>query len=86
MLLRFLGDRPINVVRFWGSKTFHLTEIEDGIVFAGLGKMYALNQSDPFVIPKFADHTSLTVIDEAHQAIAPSYKLVLESLYTNTSS
>jgi superfamily II DNA or RNA helicase len=44
--------------------------------------MAALDKRDPAKLLRFADRVSLTVIDEAHQAIAPTYAAVLTALHT----
>lgn len=77
-----LGNRPLKVARFWGQRTPDLLSIRDGIVIAGLAKTHALDQREPDTILKLADRVSLVVIDEAHQAIAPTYASVLSTLYT----
>ena len=47
---------------------------------AGLAKMASLDMRDAQTFLKLADRASLTVIDEAHQAIAPTYANVLRAL------
>ena len=72
----------MSLVRFWGNRNPALIDIHDGLVVAGLGKMVALGKRDPQHFLKFADRVTLTVIDEAHQAIAPTYADVLNTLHT----
>ena len=76
----YLGNRPINVYRFWGASELDLQAAYDGFVVAGLGKMYNYAMGNLALIATLADRTSLVVIDEAHQSIAPTYQLVLETL------
>jgi superfamily II DNA or RNA helicase len=47
---------------------------------AGLSKLYSRLRRDASSIQSFADRTGLVVFDEAHQAIAPTYQLVLDIL------
>lgn len=77
----YLGDRPTNIYRFWGSHDLELDDtVRDGIVVAGLSKMYnRLKRSIQF-INQLGSRCSLVIIDEAHQAIAKTYKLVLDVL------
>lgn len=78
-----VGDRPIEVGRFWGSTSErNPLDITDGIVVAGLGKLSAWWMRDINALPTLADRASLTVIDEAHQAIAETYSSMLEVLAT----
>ena len=76
----YLGNRPINVYRYWGASELDLQTAYDGFVVAGLGKMYNYAMGNLALIATLADRTSLVVIDEAHQSIAPTYQLVLETL------
>ena len=77
-----LGNRPVDIVRFWGHRNPEVMDINDGLIVAGLGKMSAMNNRNLAALPKLADRISLTVMDEAHQAIAPTYQDILTSLYT----
>jgi DNA repair protein RadD len=76
----FLGNRPINIWRFWGSRELEPTRLQDGIVIAGLSKTYNAARSDISFIVELARHTSLVIIDEAHSAIAETYRLILDAL------
>ena len=79
---RYLGNRETGLVRFWGHRCPDVLHIRDGVIVAGLGKMSALDNRDPAMLPRMADRVSLTIIDEAHQAIAPTYAAVLTALYS----
>ncbi|WPF88641.1 DEAD/DEAH box helicase [Cyanobacterium aponinum AL20118] len=76
----YLGDRTLTVYRFWGSHDLAIEDINDGFVVAGLSKVYNALQKSIRFINQLGVRTSLVIIDEAHQAIAPTYKLVLDSL------
>ncbi len=76
----YLGNRPINVYRFWGANSSDLQAARDGFVVAGLGKMYNYAINSLSLVATLADRTSLVVIDEAHQSVAPTYELVLDIL------
>lgn len=75
-----LGNRDITVFRFWGSYEIDPTAIRDGVVFAGLPKIYSRAKQSLKFISTLGGRTSLVVMDEAHQAIAPSYRLILDAL------
>ncbi|TVQ44377.1 MAG: DEAD/DEAH box helicase [Gloeocapsa sp. DLM2.Bin57] len=83
----FLGNRTISTYRFWSSYNLDLEQAQDGLIVAGLTKVYnALKKSINF-INQLGRSCSLVVIDEAHQALAQTYKLVLDALvipYENT--
>ncbi|MDA8031069.1 MAG: DEAD/DEAH box helicase [Alphaproteobacteria bacterium] len=78
---RHLGDRETDLVRFWGARNPDISDIRDGVIVAGLAKMSALDNRDLSALPRLADRVSLTIIDEAHQAIAPTYASTLTLLH-----
>ena len=79
---RFLGNRSVDLARFWGNRNPDLSHVRDGVIVAGLAKMSAWDNRDPAALLRLADRVSLTVIDEAHQAIAPTYAAILNALYS----
>lgn len=79
---RSLGDRDVNLLRFWGARTLDLDQARDGIVVASLSKLYRAAIDELQFIGTLASRSSLVVIDEAHQAIAETYRLVLDTLVT----
>jgi superfamily II DNA or RNA helicase len=76
----YLGNREIDVFRFWGNRTIPLETVRDGILIGGLAKMYSATKERLSFITSLASRTSLVVIDEAHSAIAETYKLILDAL------
>ena len=78
----YLGNRQVELIRFWGNRNPDIMSVNDGLVVSGLGKMHAYDNREPANMLRFADRTSLIVIDEAHQAIAPTYSSILTALYT----
>ena len=78
----YIGDRALSLARFWGHRRLDPLSVTDGIIVAGLGKLHSLNKRSPATILRLADRASLTVIDEAHQALAPTYNSILSALYT----
>lgn len=79
---QFLGNRATGIVRFWGHRRPDVLDIQDGVIVSGLAKMSALDSRDAATLLRLADRVSLTIIDEAHQAIAPTYAAVLTALYS----
>ena len=75
-----LGNRPIHLMRLWGAHAPNLSEMHDGIVVAGLQKMHALASRDPLAVLRFAARVKLVVVDEAHQAVAPTYSALITRL------
>lgn len=77
-----LGDRDATIVRYWGDADLDLATVTDGLVVAGLGKLDALAGRDYQAIARLADRTVLTIMDEAHQSIARTYRQLLELFAT----
>lgn len=75
-----LGNRDTSIYRFWGDNTPDLSNISDGIVVAGLPKIYSRAKQSIAFISKLGKKCSLVIMDEAHQAIAPTYQLILDAL------
>jgi len=75
-----LGDRSVGVYRFWGGYDLDPSSIKDGLIVIGLSKAYCKAKTDISFISALGSRASLVVIDEAHQAIAETYKLVLDAL------
>ena len=79
---RYIGNRDVDVVRFWGDRSADLNAVEDGILVAGLAKIYQANRRDLNLLPSVGDVATLVVMDEAHQSIAETYASVLDTLAT----
>jgi DNA repair protein RadD len=77
---KILGNRFVNVHRFWGPHSIDISNVRDGIVIAGLAKIYSSIRTDLQVIIKLGNAASLVIIDEAHSSIAKTYELILETL------
>ena len=74
------GSRPLRVARFWGHYSPSLSDIADGLLVAGFQKAHALNNRTSMDILRLGARTRLVVVDEAHQAIAPTYRSLIASL------
>ena len=76
-----LGNRPILLSRFFGSaRVDELEQVNDGFLVAGLAKLHSINRRNPSAIMDLGSRSSLVIIDEAHQAIAPTYRVLLDRL------
>lgn len=73
-----LGDRPLKVFRFWGEHDeVEAADVRDGFVVMGFKKAFSAAKRDAVLLPTLGDRCAIVVIDEAHQAIAETYRLVL---------
>jgi DNA repair protein RadD len=73
-----LGPRPLRIYRHFGANRIRdLGEIGDGIVVAGLQLLFKDSLSKQTAFLKLASKTCIVVMDEAHQATAPTYSHLL---------
>lgn len=76
-----LGNRNTNVYRFWGSNNIsNIENIKDGFIVAGLPKMVVRAKNSIEFMQSLSRNISLIIIDEAHQAVADTYSVVLDLL------
>ncbi len=74
------GNRPIAVGRFYGVHEVDLGGFTDGLIVAGLPKLYSRSGSQQSNFLKLKRRAGLVVMDEAHQAVAPTYEHLLDML------
>ncbi len=74
-----IGNRPLKVYRAWGGRDFDPRSATDGLVIASLATAHRRQINTGTWAAWAGDKTSLIVMDEAHQAIAPTYRLVLDT-------
>lgn len=72
-----IGNRKVDLLRFYGSHRYSV--IEDGVIVASLGKMWAASKKDRFFLRDIPE-LSLIVFDEAHQSIANTYMQMIDEL------
>ncbi len=82
----YLGNRAITAYKFWDKSKINLAEIKGSFLVAGLDKTYRALMKDLGVMSVFANNCSLVIMDEAHMAIAPTYKLLLENMIATKAS
>lgn len=75
-----LGNRDLETRRFWGARTPVPDDMTDGVLIAGLAKLHAWRERDGVAFLRLAAKVRLVIMDEAHQAVAPTYRDVIEGL------
>ena len=75
-----LGNREVDLIRFWRHHEPELRMVSDGIVIAGFQKIHNFRKKDPIGLLRLANAAGLVVVDEAHQAIAPTYRDLIETV------
>lgn len=74
------GNRPVGIQRWWGSHSLAQPVLRDGLIVAGLSKAHSSARTSLTAIGAIAGYVGLVVMDEAHQAVAPTYSLILNVL------
>lgn len=75
-----LGDRKLPIYRLYGSGACDVDSMHSGFVAGGFQKLYSMQQVDENLLLRLGDRTHLVVVDEAHQAVAPTYSSVIRGL------
>ena len=75
-----LGIRNVPLIRYWGPYEEDLRNVQDGVIIAGLKKAYSRLLNDDGQFRALSTRDPLVVMDEAHQAIAPTYQLIIDQL------
>ena len=77
---QWLGNRPLTIYRQFGGNVTPFEAIENGVVIGGLQLMYARSLSEQSAFLQMARKARLVIMDEAHQATAPTYQHLLHLL------
>lgn len=77
---QYKGDRSLDLIRAWGDHNPAFTDLKDGVVIGGFAKMHSYMTRNRIECLRLAQKVQLVVVDEAHQAIAPTYKALIEHL------
>lgn len=83
---KHLGDRPVQAIKYWDKSTVDLTTLKGCFIVAGLDKTYQALMKNVGSMSVFANKCSLLIMDEAHMAIAPTYKLLIENMILHKAS
>ena len=75
-----LGIRNVPLIRYWGPYEEDLRNVHDGVIIAGLKKTHSRLLNDDGQFRALSTRDPLVVMDEAHQAIAPTYQLIIDQL------
>ena len=75
-----LGNRKLSVYKYFGKKRFDLGKAKDGLFVSSLGLLYQHSLSKQTEFLEMSKKATLVIMDEAHQAIAPTYKHLLRFL------
>ncbi len=74
------GDRKIDTYRFFRNSNINPLDIKKGFISASLLKMLGSARKNNTFLSKLAQQTSLVIIDEAHQATAKTFSIIITEL------
>lgn len=81
MTWKAVGDRAVECLRLWGDHRPDVSKVSDGLVVAGLAKLRSFgNRRED--LWSLGDRTTMVVFDEAHQAVAPTYRDLIDTIVT----
>lgn len=80
------GDRKIATYRFFGPSKVDMTRIDNGFVSASLLKMLGSARKSVTFLSDLAQKTNLVIIDEAHQATAEKFSIIINELAASKSA
>ena len=72
-----VGNKNTKIYRYWENYKLDLKDIQSGFLIASLSKLYNLDAEKRKTL---GSKCLLIVFDEAHKAIAESYRFIIESL------
>ena len=75
-----LGNREVHIHRYWGSGVPSLDNLSEGFLVAGLPKLWATGSRTPGLLNKLSRSVAGVIFDEAHQAVARTYRFITEQL------
>jgi|TARA_Y100000294_G_C8565749_1_gene340757 superfamily II DNA or RNA helicase len=77
-----IGNRRITLYKLFKEHRHPVQKIADGMIIMSLDLAYSLTKNQQAHFFSLSRKTNFIVMDEAHMAVAPSYKQVLETLFT----
>lgn len=75
-----VGDSPLTAYRAWGSHQFPAHQDGNGFVVTSFQKLYLAAKSGDARASALRDEVSLIVVDEAHKAVAPTYRAAIRAI------
>jgi DNA repair protein RadD len=76
-----VGNSPLTIYRCWGTNSGLPENLEgNAFVVAGFSKLYSLFKNNQLNLEQIKSQIGLIIVDEAHQAIAPTYKETINCL------
>jgi len=81
-----LGSHEVTCYKYFGKHSITLGGVNSGFLVASIQQLYnAMNKVNALQFELLSDSCTLLIFDEAHQCIAPTYKVTVDSIkeYSN---
>ena len=77
---QYLSNKPLKAVRCWGSHPMPASFDKSMFIVGGFQKIHSILSKDGQAFEQLSSRIGLIVIDEAHKAVAPTYKNAISML------
>ena len=77
---QYLADKPLKAVRCWGSHPAPQAFEKSMFIVGGFQKIHSLLKKSEQSFEMLSGRVGLIVVDEAHKAVAPTYKAAIQQL------
>ena len=77
---QYLADKPLKAVRCWGGHPAPQSFEKSMFIVGGFQKIHSLLKKDDQAFEMLSGRVGLIVVDEAHKAVAPTYKAAIQQL------
>ena len=77
---QYLADKPLKAVRCWGNHPVPQSFEKSMFIVGGFQKVHSILRRDEHAFDMLSGRIGLIVVDEAHKAVAPTYKAAIQHL------
>ena len=74
------GEGTFRYYRYFGGRKIDRTDLNGGIVFCTLQKLYSAHDNDNNIFNYLTNSCSILIFDEAHKALAVTYKFLIDKI------
>ena len=83
---QYLSNKPLKAARCWGNHPLPPAYDKSMFIVGGFQKIHSILRNDEEAFSQLSNRTGLIVIDEAHKAVAPTYKNAISSLRSDNTN
>ena len=75
-----LANKPLKAIRCWGKHSIPSAYAKSMFIVCGFQKIHSVIKKQPETLRHISPRVGLIVIDEAHKAVAPTYKNAIQKI------